>query len=133
MKATFKNFRINAVYTGSKAADWDDKMPENWNHHRVTVTNAENGARTSFDFWASIAHPELDKEYDVLNAFYCFISDAISGDMDFSEFCSEFGYDEDSRKAEKTWKSCKRSAEKMARIYGGDIYDLSNELQEVAG
>lgn len=133
MKATFKNFEISAVYTGSKAANWGDKMPENWNHHRVTVKNTETSARTSFDFWASIVKSHLETEYDVLNAFYCFVGDAISGNMDFSEFCREFGYDEDSRTAEKTWKACKRSAGKMKRIYDGDIYDLSNELQEVAG
>lgn len=132
MKATFKNFEVSAVYTGSKAAEWGNGR-ENWNHHRIAVKNTDTGARTSFDFWASVAEPELRTEYDILNAFYCFVSDAISGDMDFSEFCGEFGYDEDSRTAEKTWKACKRSSEKMKRICDGNIYDLANELQEVAG
>ncbi len=132
MKATFKNFEVSAVYTGSKAAEWGNGR-KNWNHHRITVENTENGARTSFDFWASIAQPRIETEYDVLNAFYCFVSDAISGDMDFSEFYGEFGYDEDSRTAGKDWKACQRSSEELARIYDGDIYDLANELQEVAG
>jgi hypothetical protein len=131
-KATFENFSIRATYTGSKAAQWGNGR-ENWNHHKVTVTNKDNGLKTSFDFWASIANPNLETEYDILNAFYCFIGDAISGDMTFSEFCGEFGYDEDSRSAERTWKACKRAADKLKRIYDGDIYDLANRLQEIAG
>ena len=95
----------------------------------MTVTNKDNGLKTSFDFWASIAKPNLETEYDILNAFDCFIDDAISGDMSFSEFCGEFGYDEDSRTAEKTWKACKRAYDKLTRIYSGNIYDLANRLQ----
>ena len=133
-KAMFENFSIKATYTGSKPAQWGNgRESENWNHHKVTVTNKEHNLKTSFDFWASIARPNMETEYDILNAFYCFISDAISGYMTFSEFCGEFGYDEDSRSAEKTWKACKRASDKLKRIYDGDIYDLSNRLQEIAG
>lgn len=127
MKATFKNFRVSANYTGSKPAKWN---PDNWHHHNITVTNTDNGKRTHFDFWTSIMAPEIESEYDVLNAFYMFVGDAISGDMDFSEFCNEFGYDVDSMTAYKTWIACKRAAKKLERIYSGDIYDLSNELAE---
>ena len=137
MKATFKNFTVSAKFTGSKKAPWNNdsknRMPENWNHHRVTVKNTDNGLFTGFDFWCSVAEPQMKKEYGVLNAFYCFVSDAISGKESFEDFCSEFGYDEDSRTAERTWKACKRSFEKLERIYDGDIYDLANELQEIAG
>lgn len=132
MKATFKNFEVEAVYTGAKKADWGDKY-ENWNHHLVVVTNKENNLKVTFDFWCSIAHPTMEKEYDVLNAFYCFVNDAISGSYNFEEFCGEFGYDTDSRKAEKIWKACQESLEELQRIYDGDIYDLVNELQEIAG
>ncbi len=132
MKATFKNFEINAVYTGAKMAQWGGNT-ENWNHHNITVKNTDNGLKCRFDFWSSIAHPDMTEEYDVLNAFYCFVSDSISGKMNFEEFCGEFGYDTDSMTANKTWKSCKKSTEKLERIYNGDMYDLANELQEVAG
>lgn len=131
MTYTFKNFKISVNYTGEKPAAGSDG--KNWNHHNVTVLNTENGLKTRFDFWASIAQPKLSSKYDVLNAFRCFVDDALSGDMDFSEFCSEFGYDEDSRRAEKkTWKACKRSTAKLERIYSGDLYDLINDLEEYA-
>lgn len=127
MKATFKNFRVSANFTGSKPAGFNSN---NWNHHNVTVTNTENGLKTRFDFWASIMNLELETEYDVLNAFYCFVGDAISGDDSFSDFCSCFGYNTDSMTAYKVWNACKRAAKKLHRIYDGDIYELSNELAE---
>ena len=132
MKTNFKNFEIQSEYTGSKKAEWSNNT-ENWNHHEVIVTNTESNEQTTFDFWASIANPELSSEYDVLNAFYCFVGDAVSGSYSFEEFCSEFGYDTDSRKAEKTWKACQESYNNLLNIYDGDIYDLVNELSEIAG
>ena len=132
MKTTYKNYKIKSEYKGDKAAAWGDKQ-ENWNRHIVTVRNTETKRAVRFDFWGSMMNPELQSDYDLRNAFYCFVSDAISGKLAFSEFCSEFGYDEDSRTAEKTWKACKRAAEKADKIISGDIYDFINELQEVAG
>ena len=129
-KAYYNNFIITASYTGSKCAPWANGR-ENWNHHIVTVRNKETGKRTSFDFWASIANPVLETEYDIINAFYCFLSDAVSGEESFEDFCADFGYDEDSRTAERTWKACKRAAAKFQRIAPNeDLYDLINEVSE---
>lgn len=130
MTCNFANFKISAYRAGEKAAPWSDG--KNWNHHRVTVTNAETRRSTSFSFWASIAHPQLSSEYDVINAFRCFVDDAICGNLSFSEFCDELGYDEDSRKAYSTWNACKRHAEQLTRIYGGDLYELINSMEEYA-
>jgi len=128
--ATFKQFQVKASYKGTKKAEWSS---DNFNNHMVTVTNTETSNKITFEFWASMTHPELNREYDILNAFYCFVTDAISGSYSFENFCSEFGYDTDSRTAEKIYRKCKKQLEKLNKIYDGDIYDLSNELQEVAG
>lgn len=132
MKTTFKNFLINSTFKGDKVAPWSDKQ-QNYNNHTITVTNTETEQKISFEFWGSIMKPEVKTEDELLNAFYCFVSDAVSGNYSFNEFCGEFGYDEDSRKAEKTWKACKKSLENLNKIYNGDVYDLANELQEIAG
>jgi len=127
-KATFKQFEIKASYKGNKKASWGN----NWNNHMITVTNTETDQKITFEFWASNAHPVLNTEYDILNAFYCFVSDAIAGSYTFEEFCNEFGYDSDSRQAEKIYRKCKKQLEKLKKIYDGDIYELINELQKVA-
>ena len=119
----FKGFKLSAEYTGNKKADWGNGQ-ENWNHHKVTVKNTETGKQTSFDFWASIANPEVKSRKDLIGAFECFVGDAVAGMNDFNNFCSEFGYDEDSRRAEKIYKACQKATEKLQRIYNGDIYSL---------
>lgn len=129
---TYKNFKISAEYDGKKVAGWD---ANNDRHNKVTVKNLDNGKRTSFDFWGSVVNPRVESEYDLLNAFYCFVSDALAGVDSFENFCSEFGYDTDSRNAEKIWKACKRSTDKFFNLtnYSLDmVYDFINELQEVA-
>lgn len=133
VKATFKQFEIKANYKGTKRAEWSDSKRQNFNNHMITVTNTETGEKARFEFWASVANPVLNKEYDILNAFYCFVSDAVSGSGTFENFCSELGYDSDSRTAEKIYRKCQKQLEKLKKIYDGDIYNLVNELQEVAG
>lgn len=129
---TYKNFKITAEFDGLKVASWDEY---NDRHNKVTIKNLENGKRTSFDFWGSVRNPSLESDYDLLNAFYCFVSDALSGLYSFDEFCGEFGYDTDSRKAEKIYKACKRAYAKFERVSGfseSELYDFINELSEVA-
>lgn len=133
MKTTYKNFVISEKFTQNKVSPWDKN---NYNHHVVTVKNTDNGKKTCFDFWCSIVNPDFKNENDLLNAFYCFVSDAVSGLDSFYDFCRNFGYDEDSRSAEKTWKACKKSLEKLERVSEfstDEIYDLVNELSEIAG
>lgn len=130
---TYKNFKISAEFDGKKVASWD---ANNDRHNKVTVKNLDNGKRTSFDFWGSVKNPRVESEYDLLNAFYCFVSDALAGVDSFENFCSEFGYDTDSRNAEKIWRACKRSTNKIFNLTGYSVdmlYDLVNDLQEVAG
>lgn len=132
MKANYKEFEISTRNVGGKSASWDNR---NMNYHVVTVKNTNTGKLTRFDFWCSIAKPEFEKEYDVLNAFYCFVSDALSGLESFDNFCGEFGYDTDSRKAEKIYKACKRAYAKFERVSGysdDEMYDFINELSEIA-
>lgn len=132
MTTTYKNFKISAEFDDLKVCNWDEY---NDRHNKVTIKNLENGKRTSFDFWGSIMNPSLETDYELLNAFYCFVSDAVSGLDSFCDFCRNFGYDEDSRRAEKAWKACKKSLEKFERVSGfsiDEIYDFVNELSEIA-
>jgi isopropylmalate/homocitrate/citramalate synthase len=130
ISTTFKQFEIKASYKGDKK--WNDDT-NNWNNHMIKVTNTETKQSIAFEFWSSIVKPEITEEKEVLFAFECLILDSIAGDKYFEDFCSEFGYDTDSRKAEKIHKKCIKQLEKLKKIYDGDIYELVNELQEVAG
>jgi hypothetical protein len=131
-KAVFKNIRVSAVYVGDEPAPF---MANNYHKHCVSVYNVSTHKRTRFKFWASMMNPELRTEYEVLNALYCFVSDAVSGLDSFKDFCSNFGYDSDSRAAYQTWLVCQRSSVKALRVLGvsqAELYDFLNELSEIA-
>lgn len=60
----------------------------------------------------------------------CISMDCQVGEMGFEEFCSEFGYDSDSRKAYKMWEDCKENQKKMKKILGPEGYEELLKIEE---
>lgn len=55
----------------------------------------------------------------------CLASDASSienANNNFEAFCDDYGYDIDSRKAEKTFNACARQAQRLNKFLGEDYY-----------
>ena len=105
--------------------------------YRTRVYIEYNGHKTSFLFHGSINDYQNQKAYYKEDQFpfllYCFISDSHSGDLEFHDFCENFGYDMDSLNAYKIHKACKRSTEKLFKLgiqSESHICDLLNELNE---
>jgi hypothetical protein len=48
----------------------------------------------------------------------CLASDVTAGEVSFEDFCADFGYDTDSRRAYKTWESCRDTGVALTRLYG---------------
>lgn len=65
------------------------------------------------------AKPTADEVLD------CFASDAasIENAQGFEDWASEFGYDPDSRKAERAFKACEHQAKRLHNFLGDDLYD----------
>lgn len=76
------------------------------------------------------AHTAAPTPADVLN---CLVSDAQSYDNanDFEDWCSEYGYDTDSRKAERTWRAVKKQAEQLKRTVGDKAYEALKECERL--
>lgn len=67
---------------------------------------------------------------DLADVVYSFISDAECGDMNFDEFCDNFGYDEDSIRAKKIHEACDDTRRGLRHIgISGDIFNELLELQ----
>lgn len=83
------------------------------------------GRSYTFAFGQSInAGAEEPKMYDVLA---CLQKYDVG---DFHNFCSEFGYDEDSRKAERIYKAVLREYNAMERIFGPDLLEeMAEQIQ----
>ncbi len=56
--------------------------------------------------------------YDVLS---CLTKNDVGT---FEQFCWEFGYDTDSRRAERTYKACKKEYANVTRVFGNCIDEL---------
>lgn len=96
-----------------------DGMPEGSTHWRCTLRKANRRLTVYFS-----QGPAISKEPEAAEVLDCLASDAvgIENARTFEEWCGEYGYDTDSRKAERTFKACETQAAGLRRILGEEAY-----------
>lgn len=113
-----------AKLSNTKKPSWKDVTV---NHFIVTFKKA--GKRMSFDFFDSVNNFQKGvvdlRSYDALT---CCSSELYCPDT-FRDFCSEFGYDEDSRTAEKTFRALKKFSDKLKKFF--DSEEIRDDLSEI--
>ena len=100
-----------------KYADRNPHMADNnWaaDHWRCTITGRHSKRMTVY-FSKGMAHkgapPTLEEVLD------CIASDAAAVEQaDFAEFAADMGYDSDSRKAERIYKTCVKQARSLRNL-----------------
>ena len=110
--------RMTAERTDSNPSMDDSANMDHWKcllragNSRMTVT-------FSMGFGHHGAEPKAE---DVLD---CLSSDAagIENAQSFEDWCSEYGYDTDSRKAEKTFKTIEHQAKRLRNFLGDSAYE----------
>jgi hypothetical protein len=110
-----KRVRLTSTWGASIPWDQQDEWQRNANSYRCTLHY--KGRRYSFDYWQGIGISHDPRVDDVLDSL---LSDAQGGGQTFEDFCMEFGYDPDSRKAERIWRACQLVAKNMKRLLGKD-------------
>lgn len=97
----------------------DGLMNDSSRHFRCRISNG----RRSFGFYFSqgSAHTENPTLADVLN---CMADDSAGYEnaRQFETWATDYGYDADSRQAEKVFRAVKRQAEQLKRTIGQDAY-----------
>lgn len=68
--------------------------------------------------------PKLD---DVL---YSLVTDSEAGQTTFADWCANFGYDEDSRKALATYEACQQNADKLRKAGVTDLEKAREAFQD---
>lgn len=113
-----------------------DENPHNpdWkeaNHFKVTLHRRNPRRQMSLYFSQGYG---INGEPTVEGVLDCLRSDSFC-ESDFEGFCSEYGYDTDSRKAERTWKTTLDQTKKLgAFLAGADNMPSSLvELQDCEG
>ena len=101
------------------------EVPEGWTPgtHPYKCRMRFQGRAITVPFYCG---PAITREPSAADVLYCLCSDTRAGEQDFGEFCSELGYDQDSRKAERIWKACVRTAPKVRRFLGDNFDAVAN-------
>lgn len=125
---TSHDLRFRAVRRADKCPPYCDGKHCHGDCYRVTISR-KGGGRVSFDFWNS----QHDAQGGVIivnpyDALACISSDAHMPDT-FEEFCGDFGYEEDSHKAHKTWKQCEAFAKKLCRFFDDEELKALAEIR----
>ena len=107
--------RAAIVALGGRVEGWKmgEKMPfHGFGSKQVCVAEAEA---------ESLCEPTPPELADVLD---CLASNAmgIENARCFEEWAAEYGYDEDSRRAERVYRTCQEEAAKLARFLGEGVF-----------
>lgn len=91
-----------------------------WESDHWRVTLSYRGRRMATTYHMGIGYHGA--EPTLADVVYSLASDASAADTarDFADFCADFGYDTDSRKAERTYRACLDIAKRWARVFGSD-------------
>lgn len=91
----------------------NDRQMDHW---RCTLTCG--GRRMVLTFSKGMGHH--GKPAELREVLSCIAMDTagVENARDFADWCSEYGYDTDSRKAERTYRQCTRQAASLKRLLG---------------
>ena len=92
---------------------------QSWNANHYKLTFKKDKKRFTTFFSQGIGIKGEPKIPDVLE---CLQGDCQSAEYSFEDFCGEFGYDQDSRKAFKIYKACGKIKGKLHKFLGSDFY-----------
>jgi hypothetical protein len=93
-----------------------------WEYHAFTVTLTVAGRTESFAWRQGLG---IDTDPDRTAVLEALTMDARAGQQSFIDFCWEYGYDSDSRKAYAVWEACKRVGEQLEALFGSELPEVS--------
>ena len=138
---------MTATFAGWACPEFcDDDQHTHGARFEITLRRRDVGLpipKLTFDFWGS-HHDSHEQRHDRGHAKGTRLRDGgkrptpydvlacISGDIHtpdtFEDFCGEYGYEEDSRKAEATWKRCAEFAAKLRTFFPVECHDALTEI-----
>lgn len=118
------NIVFEAFYTGKQTRDkWDCDA---W----ICRFSIVPGKSASFEYFTGLGHRKNDKPVrpcasDVL---YSLVMDSSAENESFEYWCSNYGFDTDSRKALDTYLQCQSNGKKIRTILGNSLLSKISEL-----
>ena len=133
---TIKQFiKENNLTMDCNYADSNPNMPDsnNMNHSKVTIKRKfklnGNHLDTRYGFKQMTLYYSqgygIQGEPTLESVLNCLIGDSTCGET-FQEFCENLGYDNDSRKAEKTFNTILKQTSKLKKLLDNNFNDLAS-------
>lgn len=117
---TFNVCNEHRITITAESVDQNPNVPE-WgedgHHWRVTLRFGRCRFTGFFSMGRALTDPP--KSHDVLD---CLINDANGLESSFEEWCNDYGYDTDSRRAERVYQTTLKQTEKLKKFLGEDLY-----------
>jgi len=123
------NIKFKADYRDATCPPWekDEKETKHIHGDRWRITLQARGKQIGFDFWNSFNDSQSGKDPTAYDALACISSDVHCPET-FEEFCGDYGYDTDSRKAEKTFQRVSAFSRKLRSFFTDDEIEALSEI-----
>lgn len=106
---------------------WSKPGEPHGTRYRVALSHPDR-ATLRFDFWGSINDAKTATDPTPHSVLACVSSDIYCPET-FEDFCAEYGYDEDSRKAEATFRRCATFGRQLRAFFPeGEERDALSEI-----
>jgi len=96
----------------------DDFRGDHW---RVTLHRTDPKRQMTLTFSKGYGHHGAEPTAE--EVLRCLMSDANGADRSFEDWAGDYGYDTDSRKAERIYKTVVAQAKKLQQFLGADLFN----------
>ncbi len=111
---------MDKVTAKVEALDGPVRDEDGWEHYPYRVKLSYQGRSMTTPFKTGTGWTEEPTASDVLGSLLSDASGIDNARGDFEMWAAEYGYNTDSRKAEKIFRQCKSQTEKLAKLLGED-------------
>lgn len=114
---------VEIVYIGEMPSPWGDNKPRTVDAWRVTI--GARGRSNTAGQWITTYYTATGlrsktgrlRPPTVADVLYSLFTDAASADQNFSDWCADFGYSDDSIRALNIYKACTEIAQNLRRQF----------------
>jgi len=82
----------------------------------LTVRDKQGATSYGRRYLAAVQKLRKPKAPHAADILHCLLLDSVASGQSFAEWCSDFGYDTDSRKAYAAYEDCQQNTDKLNRV-----------------